>query len=349
MGVTLKDVARRAGVSYATVSRVLAGKPNIREETITKVKEAADALGYKPNRTARYLQAQRSKIIGVIVSDIQYDFFPPVVRAIEDYATVAGYSVILCNSDERLDKERRYVDLLLEENVAGAVIAPTGQESGHIQMLVDADIPVVLVDRVVKGLEVDSVEVDNFAAAYRAASHLVESGFERIGAIVGSRHASTANDRYEGYVRALQDRGLEATPELCITGAPHVEVGYDAMKELLLSSAPPDAVFISNHLLAAGAFQAIREQDTGRVQSLGLVTFDDPPWALFVTPAVTAVAQPQYEIGERGVQLLLDRIENPTQPVRHVVLDTTLKVRDSSRMWDAGSERPMRPEGGSMG
>jgi len=331
VAVTLKDVAELAGVSYATVSRVLSGKPNIRPETLQRVLSAVDALGYKPNRTARSLQARRSQAIGVIVSDIRYDFFPPVVRAIEDHASEAGFAVLLCNSDESVAKQRRYIDLLIEEQVSGAVIAPTGHDPDAIRRLQSEGIPVVLFDRTIDGLDVDSVVVDNRGAAYEATLHLIDNGYERIGAIVGSTHATTARDRYHGFRAALDDRGATLKRELVRYGPPYLETGHRSMHELLDQDEPPDAVFASNHLLGAGAVKALGERDHLSADDVGLAMFDDPAWASFVTPTVTAIAQPLYSIGSRAVHKLLARVDEPKLPPSRTTLDTQLVVRASSR------------------
>lgn len=331
MAVTLKDVAELAGVSYATVSRVLSGKPNIRPETLERVLSAVDTLGYKPNRNARSLQARRSRAIGVIVSDIRYDFFPPVVRAIEDHASEAGFAVLLCNADESIDKERRYIDLLIEEQVSGAVIAPTGRDPVAIRALQSEGIPVVLVDRTIDGLDVDSVVVDNRRAAYEATLHLLDNGYDRIGAIVGSTHATTARDRYRGFRDALDERGVALNPDLVRHGPPYLETGYNSMHELLDRDEHPDAVFVSNHLLGAGVVKALGERDQPSPHDIGLAIFDDPAWASFVTPSVTAIAQPLYSIGAQAVSRLLARVEQPMLPPSQAILDTHLVVRASSR------------------
>lgn len=331
MAVTLKDVAKRAGVSYATVSRVVGGKPNIHPDTVERVRSAIDELQYKPNRTARSLRARQSKIIGVIVSDIRYDFFPPVVRAVEDLASAAGFAVLLCNSDERLEKEARYVDLLLEENVSGAVIAPTGRESRAIGRLLEAGVPVSLLDRTVPDVQTDNVVVDNFDAAYRATLHLYDNGYRRIGAIVGSDNATTAEQRYLGFQRAVEERSSKVAASLVRRGLPYFETGEQAMHELLTVDQPPDAVFVSNHLLAAGALKALDRLGLRTAEDIGLVTFDDPAWASLVSPAVTAVSQPAYRIGEEAVRALLERIDGFAGAPRRIVLETELVVRGSSR------------------
>lgn len=345
MAVTLKDVAERAGVSYATVSRALSGKPNIRPETLERVRRAVAELGYKPNRTARSLQARRSQAIGVIVSDIRYDFFPPVVRAIEDRASAADFAVLLCNADENVDKERRYVDLMIEENVAGVVIAPTGRDASSLHALDDAGIPVVLIDRILDGVDVDSVVVDNRAAAYEATRHLAGNGYRRIGGIFGSTHATTARDRFRGFQDALEEGDADPDPRHVRHGTPSIAAGTRAAHELLDLDTPPDAIFASNHLLGAGVLKALGERNEPVPHQVGLVVFDDPSWASFVTPTVTTVAQPTYGIGQHAIDRLLARVDDPLLPPRSTVLDTRLVVRASSRPPSASTPRPHAERG----
>jgi DNA-binding LacI/PurR family transcriptional regulator len=329
---TLKDVAKLAGVSYATVSRVLAKKPNIRAETIERVMHAVNELGYTTNRTARSLRNRKSNIIGVIVSDIRYEFFPPVVRAIEDVASKADYAVLLCNSDENPEKERKYIELLIDENVAGAIIAPTGKGSHAFEGPKEASMPVVLIDRKVDGFETDLVVVDNYEAAYSATTHLLDHGFERIGAIVGSNNATTAEERFQGYQQALVERGLAPDRALVRRGPPSFATGTESMKALLALDERPGAVFISNHLLAAGAFKALHDHGHGVAYDIGIVAFDDLPWAAFVSPSVTTVRQPTYEIGRHAIEMLLRRIDGYEGPFDHRVLSTELQVRESSML-----------------
>lgn len=348
MAVTLKDVARRAGVSYATVSRVLAGKPNIRDETRRTVLAAVDDLGYTPNRTARSLQARKSQIIGVIVSDIRYDFFPPVVRGIEHVVSQQGYGIFLSNSDEDHAKEERFARLLLEENVSGAIIAPTGLESTSIRNLEEAGIPVVTFDRHVRSPETDSVTIDNFESARRLTGHLLERGYRRIGAAFGRSNATTATERLRGFLAALDEAGIDPDPSLVRVGGPSREDGILHTRSLLQRSDPPEAIFASNHLLATGVYEVLREMRLRIPEDVALVSFDDPPWASYVEPPITVVSQPTFDIGRTAATLLLERIAAPRAPRRHVTLPAELLVRGSSvpRSPAGEARHEAGPEGG---
>ncbi len=336
MPVTLKDVAEHAGVSYATVSRVLASKPNIADETRARVMASVNELGYRPNRTARSLKVQRSAIIGLIISDIQYDFFPPLVRAVEDQTSASGYGLFLCNSDENPDKELTYTELLIQENVAGVIIAPTQEHSLAVTRLISARVPVVVVDRRTQGARVDTVVVDNVAAAYMLTQHLIENNYTRIGAIVGTTAATTARERLVGYRRAMADAGHTIPGDYIHTGAPREDVGNRLARELLTNEVPPQAIFASNHLLASGAFQAIKQMGLRIARDVALVAFDNPTWASLVEPPLTVIAQPVYTVGETAAQLLLKRIDEPDLPAQSHVLRAEMIVRESSRAF--GSE-----------
>ena len=329
MPVTIKDVAQRAGVSTATVSRVLAGKTIVSRELRERVLAAAEELEYQPSRVARSLRVQRSRIIGLIISDIQNPFFTSLVRAVEDIAYQNDYGVFLCNSDEDVQKERFYVELLHAEKVAGVVISATQEEENPSRMLVDAGIPVVAVDRRMRDLDVDTVVIDNVGAAREIVSHLIADGHRRIGAVVGPSVTTTGRERLEGYVRALKEHGLRVEPQLVRTGLPKSEFGYRSAGELLALSEPPSAIFTGNNLLTSGALRAVRERGLRIPSDIGLAAFDELDWMSLVQPGLTVVAQPTYELGQTAAELLLGRIEDRTLRARESVLEPTLVIRQS--------------------
>jgi len=349
MAPSIKDVARHAGVSSATVSRVLANKPHVREEVRQRVLAAVDELGYQPSRVARSLRAQRSSIIGLIISDIQNPFFTSLVRAVEDVAYDHEHAVFLCNSDENIEKEALYIDLMLAEQVAGVVISPTRETDNPCRKLVEAGIPVVAVDRRVLDVEIDTVIVDNVWAAYNLVSHLINDGHHRIGAVLGTPKATTGRERYAGYVRALEAHGLHVLPELVRTGLPKEDLGYRFTLDLLDLADPPTALFTGNNLLTVGALRAIRQRGLRIPDDLALVAFDEMDWMPLMEPSLTVVAQPTYELGHTAAELLLKRIQDPARPPTEAVLQPTLIIRQScahhSEPELMGSS-PVTPEGG---
>jgi DNA-binding LacI/PurR family transcriptional regulator len=327
---TLKDVARRAGVSYSTVSRVLAGKPHVRADVAARVTAAAEALGYVPDRRARSLKTRRNDTLGVIVSDVRREFFAPVVRAIEDVASARGFAVLLCNADDDADKEARYADLLLEETVAGAIVAATGDRSRAALRLVGGGIPVVTIDRRVAGSSVDSVTVDNVGGARAAVAHLLAQGYRRVALLAGLRVAGTAQARRRGFEEAHAEAGVPIDPDLLRDELREAADAQQAADELLTASRPPDALFTTNSRLATGVLQALRHRGLRSGHDLGFATFDDPTWATLLDPPLTCVAQPSYEVGRHAAVRLFDRIDGPVGPVLHQVLPTELRVRGSS-------------------
>lgn len=326
--MSIRDVARAAGVSTATVSRVLAGAIHVRPEVRERVLAAAARLGYRPNLVARSLRAQRSKTIGLLISDIRNPFFTAVSRAVEDTAYEQGYSVILGNTDEDPLREAKYLNLMRDTNVAGAICSPTRQTMARFTPLA-AERPMVVVDRFMPDIEMDAVLLDNVDAAYRLASHLIENGYRRIGAIFGDV-GTTGQERRRGYEQALRDNDIPTLPALALAVSPRMESGHDAASQLLALDPPPDALFAGNSLLAAGALQAIRDRGLRIPLDVALVSFDEMTWETLVEPAITIIAQPTYEIGKAAAELLLQRIADPQRPPWRILLNGQLIIRGSS-------------------
>lgn len=325
---SIKDVAARAGVSTATVSRVMANKSHIRPEIRDRVLAVVEELNYRPNRVARSLRVQRSSAIALIVSDIRNPFFTAVSRAVEDVAYQHGLSVMLCNTDEDPQKEALYLDLVQGERVAGVIFSPTLRIAETFGQVVDLSVPLVVIDRRVSGRDVDSVLLDNEDAAYRLVDHLIGHGRRRIGGFFGIG-STTGRERREGYLRALQDHDLPLIPELVHYMDAKADNGYRAAQKLLGLPVPPDALFTSNGVLSTGAFRALRDSRVAIPDDIAFASFDETMWTPLVEPAVTVIEQPTYEIGQIAAELLLRRIEEPTRPTRQVILKGKLVVRQS--------------------
>jgi DNA-binding LacI/PurR family transcriptional regulator len=326
---TNKDVASRAGVSIATVSRVVNSLPNVRPKLRRKVLRAVQDLNYQPSRAAQRLRAKRSRVIGLVISDIQNPFFTTVVRGIEDAAYERGYSLVLCDSDENPEKERLYVDVMRAEGVAGVILASTSEASQHIRNLLAHNIPVVAIDRRIKDRRVDSVLVANAKGAFMAVQHLLDLGHRRIG-MVSMRSIPTGRERQVGYLRAFRECGVRASRRLIRMGAPKPEGGYGLARELLRLEPRPTALFVDNNMMMLGALQAIRESGLSVPEELSVVGFDDMPWATLLNPPLTVVAQPTQELGRKAVEHLLERLDGPDRPVSHVQLMPKLIVREST-------------------
>lgn len=327
---SIKDVADAAGVSTATVSRVLADKPHISKELRDRVLTAVEKLNYRPNRVARSLRNRQSSTIGLIVADIRNPFFTSVSRAVEDVAYARDLSVFLCNSDENTRKETLYLELLRDEHVAGIIIAPTAHRADAFSRELSSDMPIVVIDRRVSAEDVDSVLVDNVDGALRITGHLLDDGYRRIGAIF-SADISTGRERYQGYVAAHSQRGVPFDPLLTRFTENRESNGYEAVASLLALADPPDAIFTTNGVMSTGAYRYFHDKKITVPRDLGFAGFDDTPWSELVNPPMTILNQPTYEIGRTATELLLDRIANPERPARSVVLRGKLIMRDSCR------------------
>ena len=328
--VSIKEVAEAAGVSTATVSRVLSNGLHVRPEVRARVMAAVERLGYRPNLVARSLRSQQSNTLGLIVSDIRNPFFTSISRAVEDVAYEQAFSVFLCNTDENPEKEAIYLNLMRDEGVAGVIFSPTLQTAAAFSAS-NFSFPTVVVDRSIPKGDVDVVLLDNVDAAYRLTTHLIENGYRRIAALCGEM-STTGQERRLGYEKALRAHGLSPAPELVKYVQPKIEAGYAAALKMLDSAPSPDAVFTTNSLLGAGALQAIRERDLTVPDNIALVTFDETTWAALVQPPITLIAQPTYEIGKSATELLLQRVADPTRPTRQVILKGQLLVRGSSTL-----------------
>lgn len=326
--VKIKDVADAAGVSTATVSRVLANKPHVRTEVKKKVMAVVKELNYQPNRVAQSLRSNTSKIIALIVADIENPFFQSVSRAVDDAAQELGYNVMLCNTDEDPDKEKRCLDLLRVENVAGIILSPTREGVANFAETYSIDIPMVMIDRHVSDFEVDNVVIDNAKAAYTITSHLIEHGHERIAGIFGIG-STTGRDRREGFMQALQDHKIKPDPDLIKYTNAREGDGFKTAMKMLQTGERPHAIFASNSLLASGTLLAIRESQLTIPNDIAFASFDDTTWAKLVQPALTVIEQPTYEIGRTAAEMLIKRIQDPTRSNREVVLNTKLIVRQS--------------------
>lgn len=328
MAVTIEEVAQHAGVSRATVSRVLTNKPHVSKEMRARVMASVRVLGYQPSRVARSLRAQSSEIIALIISDIQNPFYTALVRAVEDMAYANRHAVFLCNADEDIEKEKLYIDLALAERVAGVIITPTQETGNPSSALLEASIPVVSVDRRMHDLEVDTVVIDNINAAIEITNHLIDNGHTRIAGLFGPLTITTSNERYKGYIKALTMHKISPVPQIVCTGMPKAAFGYQSTQALLELPEPPTAIFAANNLLVSGALRAIHEKGLRVPQDIAVASFDE--MRCFCQRSLTVVAQPTYDLGRTAAQLLLERIEDPSRPIREVVLKSKLMIRESS-------------------
>lgn len=328
---TLEDVAREAGVSVSTVSRVFNKPEKVHPETRTQVKNAVDTIGYQPSRVARRLRLEngQASLIGLVIPDIQNPFFADVVRGVEDVAQSHKYALIISNSDEDPDKQRLAVDTLKTEDVDGVIVPPVSRDDPEVKRLVQSDIAVVCVDRRIDDVRVDTILSDNQKGAYEAVTHLIELGHERIGFIGGVPYISTLTERRQGYEQALRDHGLHVDEALIKEGTSRSERGRHFTKELLALDRPPTALFTGNNLTTLGALSTLNTQGIKVPEEMALVGYDDVPWAMALNPPPTVMTQPGYEMGSRAAELLFERLDAPDRSPTVVTLQPKLTVRVS--------------------
>jgi DNA-binding LacI/PurR family transcriptional regulator len=326
---TIKDVAERARVSIATVSRVLAGGDGVSGELAKRVRAAVRTLNYHPNRNARNLRAGKIRTVGVVIPNIENPFFTSVVRGIENALQAAGYTLLLGDADEDPVREQLYLSTLRAEGVAGIILAPVDDKPEGYEELLSTRVPLVAIDLSPGDLSVDLVTVANARGARAAVRHLINLGHTRIGLISGPLHFSTAQERRAGYEQELTAAGLPLGADLVQLGAFREAGGHAAMRALLDLPEPPTAVFVANNLMTLGAIKAIHERGLRIPDDVAIIGFDDMPWADSLQPPLTVVAQPTYELGATAARLLLARLREPERPIRRIVLETALVVRSS--------------------
>lgn len=328
---TLKDVAHEADVSKSTVSRVFNNPDKVRPSTREAVRAAAEKLGYKPNRVARRLRLKDgdAHLLGLVIPDIQNPFFADVTRGVDDAVRKHSYALLLSNSDEDAAKQKVALDTLRTESVDGVIVPPIEDEDEHVHRLIESGVPVVCVDRRLKGRRADTILSDNFEGAYEAVSHLIEHGHERIGFVGGISRISTTGDRRRAYTEALADHGIELDPALVREGDSRQESGRRLTEELLDLDHPPTALFTGNNLMTLGAYVALHERGVRIPEEVAVVGYDDVSWALALDPPPTVVDQPGYEMGQRAAEMLLQRIAGPDRTPTTVTLQHRLIVRRS--------------------
>lgn len=325
-GSTIAAVAQRAGVSPATVSRVLNHDPRVGSPYKTKVLAAVEELGYRPNRLARNLRKRRSAAIGVVVSDIENPHFSETVRAIEDRAYSLGYAVLVCNTDESPEKQRTYLEMMIDERVLGVVLSPSDPADPTIGTVMDAGIPLVAFDREAADRRADAVVVDNVRGTWTATDHLLRAGHSRIVFVGGRPEVETGAERQDGYELAMNAAGMVPRSVL---GGFRVQGARSAVARLLEEADRPSALIVANNLMTLGALLALREAQVAIPQDMAVVAIDDPPWSPLVDPPLTTLAQPVRQMAADAMDLLLDRVDNRRTEPRRIVHHLQLIVRAS--------------------
>ncbi|EIM72410.1 LacI family DNA-binding transcriptional regulator [Nitratireductor aquibiodomus] len=351
--VTIAEVARLAGVGTATAGRVLGGYGYSSEDVRNRVHKSARQLGYKPNQLARSLITGVTKTIGVVAGDIQSPFYSSVLRGIYDISRAEGFGILLTGSDEEPQKEIEAVELLIQKQVDGLIVAPS-QLSGaeHLQAFVATGKPLVQIDRIVEGLDTDAVTVDNVTASRRCTAELIAVGHRRIGIVaelewwqggnfedfiagvlegsVSSDHLFPSWQRLLGYLQAHLEAGVSVDPALVArVGTYSIDAATAAIASCFRHSAPPTAFFSTDGLMSAALMGVLKAERLSIPQDVSLVCFDDLDWMQFHEPTISAVVQPTREVGETAARLVLDRIADATRPPRVSMLKADLILRGS--------------------
>lgn len=326
---SIYDVAREAKVSVFTVSAVINESVPVSAPLRRRVEVAIRKLNYRPNLLARSLAKRQTHTLGMVVTDIANPFFPAIVRAAEDAAQKAGYSMLLCNSDDKADKEALYLELLISKRVDGIILCktPAPLTLAQKQMLEESKVPLVLLMRSCHGLKTDIVQTNDRQGAMDAIAHLARIGHKRIGFVSGPLDVSNARARRQGYAKALEQWNLEYVPDLTFEGDYRIESGLRAGHALLPHR--PDAVLVTNYLMTIGFMTAADEIGMRCPEDFGLVSFDDYPWLGCFHPRLTTIELPKYELGDMAIRLLLERVQGKRTSPLSISLPPQLRVRDS--------------------
>jgi DNA-binding LacI/PurR family transcriptional regulator len=332
--VTIKDVAREAGVSIATVSRVLNDSSGVTSKLVEKVQAAITTTGYQFNAVARALKVKKSRSIGLIIPDIENPFFPALVRGIEDTARKYDYSIILCNSDGYAEEEKKYIRFLHSKQVDGVIFTGGIGSDENLSLLAKLKIPVVNLDRQSKKINMSSVVADNYYGATLAVEHLVNQGAKNIVFLGGPPRLSVAMERFEGYRDVLRKHDFKIADELILNGEFTFDSGYQNMLLLLKEQKKFDAVFAANDMIAFGVIECLVEHNIKVPEDVIVAGYDDIRMAAWYKPSLTTVRQPVYQMGQEAVKILMELMSDSEAGVKErkfrpeLVVRTTTCVKD---------------------
>ena len=330
---TIKEVAESAGVSVATVSRVVNHSGYVSNDLREQVKSAMQTLEYKPSALARSLRRQETHTVGLLIPQLNQPFFSTLISAVEKALFAGDYRALICSSEADAEKESAYIDILLRQRVDGVILVPTGYSVENVKRLLRSNIPLVLIDRDLPELSINRVLSDNFAGAYLGAQHLLELGHRCIALIGGPRNNPVLEERITGIQQAFSDYAVDFDPDLlCLGTFPEFELGYELALELLRQPTPPTAIFALTDVIAVGVLHAAAERMLKVPEALSVIGFDDIPLAKFMIPALTTIAQPIYKMGETAVEILMRRLEDSERPPETIKLDDQLMIRKSTAM-----------------
>lgn len=328
---TIRDVAKRAGVATMTVSRVINNSGYVSEATRTKVEAAIAELGYVPNMLGPSLRFNQTNTLALVLTDITNPFWTTLARGVEDAAQEKGYSVILCNTDESLEKQDQYLTMLLKRRIDGFLFVPASDKAEPVRLIQKHKISVVILDRNIPDVDVDIVRGDSFGGAYQLTRHLIELGHKHIAILSGPKNISTSVERVEGYRQAIEESGIAYNSENVFWGSFSQNMGAEMAKQALKNTPRPTAFVAVNNFIANGTWEIIDQAGLSVPEDISLVTFDDIPATITPNPFLTVAVQPAYEMGYKATQLLLARLLNEGPAERQeIILPVQLFIRQSS-------------------
>jgi len=329
---TIHDIARKLNISASTVSRALSNKPRISLKTIEKVRNYAMEMGYRPNSMASNLRNKKSKTIGIVVPLINRYFFSSVISGVEDIAYQSGYTVVIAQSSDLAQKEIEIVHSMFANRVDGMIIsiAMEPNTSEHLKLFRKKNIPLVFFDRVVPEIETDKIVVDDFDGGFQVTQHLINQGYRRIAHLAGPQNLTSYIDRKNGYLEALSRNGIDHDPVLLVSIRLTSEEGTEAVKQLMGIPDPPDAFFCGNDTTALSTMIYLRDLGIKIPEDIGIAGFSNEPFSKYVTPSITTMIQPGFEIGQKAAELIISRIDDRDDSFKTIVLPIEMVVRDSS-------------------
>ncbi len=332
--VTIHDIARELNISASTVSRALNDNPRISQATKDKIKAFALKMGYQPNIIASNLRNQKTNTIGIVVPLINRHFFSTFISGVEEVAFNDGYNVIISQSNDLLEKEKKIVHSLFSNRVDGLIISLSMQtnEFDHFELFTNKNIPLVFFDRVAPEFETNKIVVDDYAVGLTATQHLIDQGYQRIAHLAGPTVLNTYHDRMEGYRAALKKNNLPVIDELIICNRLTRMDGQEAIKQLLSLKNPPDAVFCGNDTSALSMIVYLKKTAIRIPEDFGIIGFSNEPFSEVVTPSISTLKQPAFEMGVKAAELLIQEIEGKNQPHHYqtITMPTELIIRESS-------------------
>jgi len=332
--VTIKQIAEEANVSGATVSRVVNNNYPVSEEVRLKVLKAISELNYQPNGVARSLKSKKTHMIGIVVADITNPYFMQIAKGVESVVSSKGYNLLFCSTNENPSREHGLLRLLNEKRVDAIVLATCDKDGSHIKHLIEHGIPVIMVDRKISGLDIDTIVEDNFNASYNITNYLISKGHKKISIVNGLLNVSTGKERFEGFKKALGDNGILLIEKYVLKGDFKREDAYREAKNMIKKQKNdlPTAIFAANNLMAEGTMIAICEQGLRMPEDISIVSFGDLSISQLIKPKLTVISQNAYAIGQRAGEIALERTSGKQKNYKEFVLVPEMEIGESVAM-----------------